>query len=58
MIMHSPPSGESVARGGMLGEQVKLSPGHPEFTAPLSGSAPRQVTFDCLVSCKFGGSGG
>ena len=31
MIMHSPPSGESVARGSMLGEQVQLSPGHPEF---------------------------
>ena len=35
MIMHFPPSGESVARGGMLGEQVQLSPGHPEFSAPL-----------------------
>ena len=46
MIMHSPPSGESVARGGMLGEQVQLSPGHPEFSAPPSGSAQRQVTFD------------
>ena len=46
MIMHSPPSGESVARGGMIGERVQLSPGHPEFSAPPSGSAQRQVTFD------------
>ena len=35
MIMHSPPCGESVARGDMLGEQVQLSPGHPEFSATL-----------------------
>ena len=31
MIIHSSPCGGSVARGGMLGEQVQLSPGHSEF---------------------------
>ena len=46
MTMHSLPSSESVARGSMLGEQVQISPGHPEFSAPPSGSAQRQVTFD------------
>ena len=46
MTIHPPPSGESVARGSMLGEQVQVSPGHPEFSAPPSGSAQRQVTFD------------
>ena len=46
MIMHSPPSGESVDRGVKLGEQVQLSPGHPEFSASPSGSAQRQATFD------------
>ena len=37
MTMHFPPSGESVARGSMLGEQVQISPGHPKFSAPPSG---------------------
>ena len=46
MIIHSPPSGEFVARGVTLGGQVQLSPGYPEFSAPPSGSAQRQVTFD------------
>ena len=46
MTIHSAPSGESVARGSMLGEQVQISPGHPEFSAPPSGSAQRQVTVD------------
>ena len=44
--MHSPPSGEPIVRGSMLGEQVQISPGHLEFSAPPSGSAQRQVTFD------------
>ena len=43
MAIHSPPSGESVARGSMLGELVQVS---PEFSAPRSGSAKRQVTSD------------
>ena len=46
MTIHSPPSGESVARGSMLGEQVQISPDHPEFSSPPSGSAQRQVTSD------------
>ena len=50
MTLHLPPSGESVARGGVLGEQVQVSPCCPEFSAPLSGSAQRQVTFDSALS--------
>ena len=46
MTIHSPPSSDSVARGSMLGEQVQVSPGHPEFSAPPSSSAQRQVTSD------------
>ena len=49
MTMHSPPSGESVARGSMLGEQVQISPGHPEFSAPPSGSAQRHLTLPSLL---------
>ena len=46
MTIHSPLIGESVARGSMLGELVQVSPGHPEFSAPPSGSAQQQVTSD------------
>ena len=53
MTTHPLPSGESIARGSMLGEQVQISPGHLEFSAPTSGSAQRQVTFD-LASSRVG----
>ena len=36
---------------------MQLSPGHREFSAPPSGSAQRQVTLLCLVSCRLGGGG-
>ena len=35
MTIQPPPSGESVARGSVLGEQVQVSPCRPEFSAPL-----------------------
>ena len=41
-----PPSSESVDRGSVLGEQVQVSPCCLEFSAPPSGSAKRQLTFD------------
>ena len=39
MTIHPHPSGESIARGSVLGEQVQVSPCHPEFSALPSGSA-------------------
>ena len=50
MTTNPPPSGESVARGSVLGEQVQVSPCRPEFSATPLGSAQRQVTFDSASS--------
>ena len=50
MIVHLPPSGESVARGSELGEQVQASLCRREFSAPPSGSAQQWATFDSASS--------
>ena len=50
MTIQPPPSGESVARGSVLGEQVQVSQCRLEFSAPPSGSAQQQVTFDSAAS--------
>ena len=39
MIVHPPPSGESLARGSVVDEPVQASPVVPEVSAPPSGQA-------------------
>ena len=44
MTSHPTSSGEFIARGSVLGEQVQVSPCRLEFSAPPSGTVQRQVT--------------
>ena len=50
MTAHPPLSGESLARGSVVGEPVQAHPVVPEVSAHPSGQAQRRVTFDSASS--------
>ena len=50
MTVHPPPSGESLARGSVVGGPVQAHPVVLEVSALPSGQVQRQVTFDSASS--------